>query len=382
MRRTGITLALLAILALWPPGGPAPIAAQESLTARSGGAAPAWLGISYEVLWFQRDDRCAPRIRVDAVVPGSPAERAGLRAGDVILALDSQPAHAARLQALAAALAPGDSVHLRFDRSGREREVTAVADRRPDRPALGRNPRAGLTASTAPVVTLQGDTLVARNVDGLLEGAQGYWFASGDGQTRFRRLAQWSGDPLDSRVRALLRCADTVEWEAPTAVRIDLDRVRARADSLRVVIGRRALSGEVHAEVRGDRPERRGAWVVRRGQPGEIRIEAPDPHVLRIEDYVAAGLRGVAGAELTPLEPELAEYFRNADAGLLVLRAAPGTPAHRAGLRPGDVIVAAAGRNVDSVARLRTLLASPGPEIELRVVRRGRSLDISLRRND
>jgi S1-C subfamily serine protease len=48
----------------------------------------------------------------------------------------------------------------------------------------------------------------------------------------------------------------------------------------------------------------------------------------------------------------MGEYF-GVSRGLLVLRVGAGTPAARAGLRGGDVIVAAGDREVDSIRDLR-----------------------------
>jgi membrane-associated protease RseP (regulator of RpoE activity) len=380
---------LLAVLVLV---GVTPVAGQESRFAPGPRPGPGWLGVSYDVQWLQQGDRCEPRVLVERVLHGSPAERAGLRPGDVILTLNGQPAPGARLVELARRLAPGDSVRLRFRRDGRTRDVTAVADRRPTQPVAETvRIRSGLDASTAPVVRLEGDTLVARNVEGLLQGARGYWLTDDDGETRYRRLARWSDDDLDARVLRLLRCAATVDWDPlPTRPAVDVARVRQRADSLRVVIAQRALSGggeqrlEIRTLAREDEPARAGvaqSWVMRTGDGSDLQVFGSGPYVLRLEDHLTAAMRGVAGAELTAIEPELAEYFRNVRSGLLVLRTAPGTPADRAGLRPGDVIVEAQARRIDSVDELRSLLARPGPgPVELRVVRKGRVRELRIRR--
>lgn len=93
---------------------------------------------------------------------------------------------------------------------------------------------------------------------------------------------------------------------------------------------------------------------------------------------VEVGLRAVAGAELAELGPGLADYFE-AKAGLLVLRVAPRTPADRAGLRPGDVVVSADGRPLLSVDDLRRTVARPGGDpVRLRVVRKSRTIELRL----
>lgn len=84
------------------------------------------------------------------------------------------------------------------------------------------------------------------------------------------------------------------------------------------------------------------------------------------------GARSVAGAEFAEMNPGLADYFQT-PSGALVLRVAPDTPAARAGLAPGDVVVRAGDDEVASVADLRRALQrrGRGPGLELEVVRRG-----------
>jgi serine protease Do len=64
---------------------------------------------------------------VSDVTAGSPASKAGLQAGDVILALNGRPVDTSNdLRNHIAPLGPGATVNLRVLRDGREREVTAV----------------------------------------------------------------------------------------------------------------------------------------------------------------------------------------------------------------------------------------------------------------
>ncbi|MHB8796836.1 MAG: M20/M25/M40 family metallo-hydrolase [Thermoanaerobaculia bacterium] len=72
-----------------------------------------------------------PGVRVEAVVPGSPAEKAGVAAGDVLLRLDGRPVaglrdYAERLRAMA----PGQAVRATFARDGEEIDlVVTLAER-------------------------------------------------------------------------------------------------------------------------------------------------------------------------------------------------------------------------------------------------------------
>jgi S1-C subfamily serine protease len=54
----------------------------------------------------------------------------------------------------------------------------------------------------------------------------------------------------------------------------------------------------------------------------------------------ASGTSIVAGAQLMLMTKDLSEVF-GVDHGLLVLKVVPGTPAHRAGLKGGDVLLRA-----------------------------------------
>lgn len=381
LRAAPLAACLVTLAAAAVPSAPA--AAQQI---RFGGpvppAQPAWLGVSYEVRWLFGDGVCESRVVVEGVVHGAPAERAGLRPGDAITAVNGEPLSAARLRTLTALIAPGDTVRLRVDRTGRLQEVTAVADRRPQHPPrFGIDAVAsGFAASSAPIVWARGDTLVARNVgDPPLRRVPGYWLASSDGRTEFRSLTRRDRDDLDRRVEGLLRCAaaNSTPSPAPSAAprRFALTEILPRADSLRILMARSAL------EAQTDRESYR--FLLRPDPDGSaapyVEVHAGDALFLRLEDHLTAARRGVAGAELTELEPELAAYFGNVREGLLVLRVAPASPADRAGLRAGDVIVTADGRRPESVAALRSLLARPAADpVELRVVRKGRTRTLTL----
>lgn len=91
--------------------------------------------------------------------------------------------------------------------------------------------------------------------------------------------------------------------------------------------------------------------------------------------HLAAG-RGYLGIVTTWLTPELRTHFgAPEDAGVLVGQVASGTPAEKAGLEVGDVIVAINGENVasagDVMAEIRKLEA--GDEARLDIIRDGRT---------
>ncbi|MDQ3531489.1 MAG: trypsin-like peptidase domain-containing protein [Actinomycetota bacterium] len=84
----------------------------------------------------------------------------------------------------------------------------------------------------------------------------------------------------------------------------------------------------------------------------------------------AVGFLGVSGAEPTIGRP-----------GAFVTDVQSGTPAARAGLRPGDLITGFDGEPLESMAELaaRVRPTEPGTDVTLEVVRKGRTLTIHLR---
>lgn len=83
--------------------------------------------------------------------------------------------------------------------------------------------------------------------------------------------------------------------------------------------------------------------------------------------------RGWIGVEPQDLSPELAENFgMQPGTGVIISGVLQNGPAAQAGIRPGDVITAVAGRSVNNVAQLLSAVAnlSPGTPASLDVVRR------------
>jgi serine protease DegQ len=89
------------------------------------------------------------------------------------------------------------------------------------------------------------------------------------------------------------------------------------------------------------------------------------------------------GVILSPLSPQIAERFGIAAAGgAIVVQLERGSPAARAGIRPGDVIVAVDGRPVEAVEQVLAALrrSGAGQRLRLSVVRGGarRDVDVTL----
>src|SRR5207248_8945569 len=101
------------------------------------------------------------------------------------------------------------------------------------------------------------------------------------------------------------------------------------------------------------------------------------------EQLIAKGkvTRGFLGVATSPdhreLEPELRETLR-VEGGALVETVAPNTPAAKAGLKPGDVIVRFDGKNVRSFTDLENAVATvtPGNTVPLNVIRDGHPVEV------
>jgi serine protease Do len=89
---------------------------------------------------------------------------------------------------------------------------------------------------------------------------------------------------------------------------------------------------------------------------------------------------GVAGARVETINEGLGKAI-GVKQGVLVIRAQPGTPAYRSGLRDGDVVLSADGRQLVRVNDLRAIVARGDGEegVKLVIVRERKRRDVTLR---
>lgn len=103
-----------------------------------------------------------------------------------------------------------------------------------------------------------------------------------------------------------------------------------------------------------------------------------------MEDIIEGGkvVRGWLGVMIQNLTEELAETFDLLTLdGALVTQILDGTPAEKAGLKRGDVIVEIDGQEIRDTTELRSRIAtkSPGDDVDITVIRKGREETIEVK---
>src|SRR5688500_2504038 len=89
--------------------------------------------------------------------------------------------------------------------------------------------------------------------------------------------------------------------------------------------------------------------------------------------------RGRLGVRIQPMTKELAQSFKlESSDGALIAAVEPGGPADKAGLKPGDVVLAYNGQKIDDPNKLPRFVAEtkPGASATLRVWRDGKAEDV------
>lgn len=287
--------------------------------------------LGVEIDWEQGEQMDRQGVRIEDVNEGSPAEEAGLRAGDILVSvagrhllnpLSDEGREAAldedrslpvqRLLVLARELEPEEPVEIRYLRDGRERSTTVV----PEESAFGS------VARVAPRIRILADSMRSRGDSLRILG------------DRLRARLRSEGNLREREVRAHRHEDLTREHRA----RAREDRTRAREHQAR--------AREMAERMRGDAVRLRALSSAR-----SMRLGRP------------------FGLELVELNPDLADYF-DVDEGVLVAHVAERS---ELGLRPGDVIVAIGERAVEDVSDVRRILSSFEPEedVRFRIVRQG-----------
>lgn len=167
-------------------------------------------------------------------------------------------------------------------------------------------------------------------------------------------------------MNAVLRPGNTV------AIRLSRDD---RTRSVNVKVEQRPRYARMPA---GQGPEPAGPVIV---EVPELREMSPTPPPASTPRSPAVapmaplgvlsfGPTATAGAEMIPLDDTLGEPY-GTDYGLLVLRVGPGTPAARAGVQKGDVVLLVDGRELRSVPQLIRAMERAEGRLRLELLRKG-----------
>ena len=334
--------------------------AQEPTVMRIGHSG--WLGFSYSSDWG--DERGG--IVVDTVIPESPAAAAGLRKGDALLEVNGLRATSMLLGSLA--LEPGDVVELTISREGSERSLQLVADERPEQFAfVGSN-----------VFTLRTDSAFTM-LRGMLDSARIRLDSMDFPQFHFRHLDGDSGRAIIIRGRG--ESVDTIHMGFDTDSLVSQfhffgDSVRSALDSVFV----RMAGPRMQIHIRGDSVVVMDSTDIGIVRPFLYRNGDRDFDLDRqpMRGFVRVGFSAVAGMELQELSPELGEYF-GTERGLLVLEVGDETPADRAGIEEGDVILRIGDRRIESISGLRRAIAAADDDsVDVILLRQRREVEVAL----
>jgi serine protease DegQ len=91
--------------------------------------------------------------------------------------------------------------------------------------------------------------------------------------------------------------------------------------------------------------------------------------------------RGWIGVELQDITPELADSFRlKKSSGAIIAGVIRGGPADSAGMRPGDILLAVEGEQVNSTADLLNMISQlqPGQQATLTILRQNQESKLSV----
>lgn len=277
------------------------------------------------------DDENEGAARIEQVKEGTPAAKAGLKPGDVVVAFNGQKiASGAALGKKLAGIRSGEEVRLEIEREGWRKEFRLVAMARPEE---AKKPFLGLALEARPQGGLE--------VTEVLAGGP----AAGAG----------------------IKPGDVVEKvEGRDMARLeDLAGIMAKkkpGDALALLIERDGWKKELKVTL-GAKPAAEGAEAPAAERPKEKerpkeQPRAEQPKEKEKEKEKKPGFLGI--------------YCKDTEGGLLVESTIEDSPAEKAGLKAGDLIVSVGGHPVRDLAGFTDLLAEK---------RAGDRLTIGLRRD-
>lgn len=116
-----------------------------------------------------------------------------------------------------------------------------------------------------------------------------------------------------------------------------------------------------------------------------ISFAIPIDEAIRVSDQLRASgrvIRGRIGVGIAPVTKEVAESLGlGKPTGAMVRSVESGTPAEKAGVEPGDIILKVDGRTVESSSELPRIIGGtrPGTTVTLQVLRHGKTRDLPVK---
>lgn len=433
MKLRTLVLPLLAAMLAFPA---AARAQNDSTPSRR----PGMLGFTFDVRTRQTSDAAAQHtIRVTDVLAGSAAERAGMREGDLIVQVNGAPVADVPQASPLLQVNEGDAVRIRVRRVDGEHDLRMVAGARPaqmagmapsERRIIVRERDGAPGAPGAPLrerrrvivrgadsltgahegdvreIIIERDSLVRRGERGERRRLQVTVDTVQGGRGELRQTIVIDGDTVPhARIRpsagnrVIVINGDTVREGRGVTLTLDtlnfpvqwlasrmdsLIRVvqtdsfiASRLDSLTVVLRdslpRLLQSGATQQALR-ELPDMQ-RQIIRLGEQTSMIEVGPSARAF----FMDAGRAAAAGAQLAEMNEGLSRYFGGTSEGVLVLEVSPGSPARRAGLEAGDIIVGVEGGVVQRPEDVRAALTrDEDGSMVLNVVRQGRRREITL----
>lgn len=360
------TILLAGMCALLPAAVHAQDRADQDVVRIISRASSGWLGFAYG-----GGERGA--VVVDTVIPDSPAARAGMQKSDTITAVNGLRATPQLLRSLG--LEPGDEVEVTVRRAGHDRTLELVAAERPE--GYASNDGWGIAVNPGRIldaVRMQLDSIDFPDV---------FVQTLPDSGGRMMMIRRHGSEvdtvrfdfDADSLRRNFHFFSDSMRVAGDStfhrAFRFFDDSMRTAMDSVFIRLGRPGMRFQFF----GDSVMVLGGDTI---DLPRVRMFSNRDGWSNVPRIAGVGFRSVAGMQLEELSERLGEYF-GADRGLLILEVADDTPAARAGLQDGDVILEADGEEVRTVQELRRILArNRGEDVRVQILRERQELTRTL----
>lgn len=327
-RSVSISLMLLLALALFA----ANLAAAQDDAAQ---AAQPFLGVG-----LAPDDEGA---RVEQVVPGSPADEAGLQADDVITAIEGEAVTAETIRDVLAQHAVGDTVTLDVQRGDETLSLDVTLAERPKRPDVNLRIVPGMVSLFGLRVEQTDEGLVVREVEPDSPAAEA-GFEVDDVITKV-------GDTEINQPSDILEALGSLDVSQPLTVEVlrggETVTLEVALDNLVMPFGE----------------EGRGF-----GMPFDMPF-----------GMMGGGAR--LGVAFVTLDEQTAEEHNVTQTeGALIVEVVEESPAEQAGLQVDDIVTAVDGDTVDAERTLRDRLLAyePGDTVTLTVLRDGETMEVEV----